>query len=164
MKNKKSVFMQMHDGERSCEGSFNVGLQKLFYLAGTANKRKLVEAFPDFFGDEVPEFEIYANNSDRSVSTQAGVSDKKMNIHLHLRDVTLQNLEESLRHSEEMISNLSPLIYGMLQKYQDNTQRDNNDQPCAFRFLLQSRKCDIEVLPSQSREASTGVNDLYDRL
>ena len=50
--------MQMHDGERSGEGSFNVGLQKLFYTADLANRRKLVEAFPEFFDDEVPEFGI----------------------------------------------------------------------------------------------------------
>ncbi len=50
--------MQMHDGERSGEGSFNVGLQKLFYLADISNKRKLVTAFPEFFGEDVPEFGI----------------------------------------------------------------------------------------------------------
>ena len=55
---KESVFMQMHEGKRTGEGSFNVGLQKLFYLASTGNKRKLVKAFPEFFGDEVPEFGI----------------------------------------------------------------------------------------------------------
>lgn len=55
---KKSIFMQMHDGERPNEGSFYQGLQKLFYQAGTSNKRKLVEAFPEFFGDSVPEFGI----------------------------------------------------------------------------------------------------------
>ncbi len=48
----------MHDGERSGEGSFNVGLQKLFYLADISNKRKLVTAFPEFFGEDVPEFGI----------------------------------------------------------------------------------------------------------
>lgn len=56
---QKSVFMQMHDGERSGEGSFNVGLQKLFYMADRGNKCKLVAAFPEFFGEEVPEFGIY---------------------------------------------------------------------------------------------------------
>jgi hypothetical protein len=53
-----SVFMQMHNGTRTGEGSFNVGLQKLFYLADNGNRRKLVIAFPDFFGNEVPEFGI----------------------------------------------------------------------------------------------------------
>lgn len=53
-----SVFMQMHNGVRTGEGSFNVGLQKLFYLADYRNKRKLVDAFPEFFGDSVPEFGI----------------------------------------------------------------------------------------------------------
>lgn len=154
MKNKKSVFMQMHDGERSCEGSFNVGLQKLFYLAGTANKRKLVEAFPDFFGDEVPEFGI----------TRVGLSGKKMNTHLHLKDATRQNLEESLRYSEEMISNLSPLIYEMLQKHQDDTQQDKNGQPCVFRFRIQFQKYDIEFSFSESREASPDATGVYDLL
>jgi hypothetical protein len=55
---KQSVFMQMHNGTRTGEGSFNQGLKKLFYLAGYENKRKLVKAFPEFFGDEVPEFGI----------------------------------------------------------------------------------------------------------
>ena len=50
--------MQMHNGTRTGEGSFNVGLQGLFYLAGYGNKRKLVKAFPEFFGNEVPEFGI----------------------------------------------------------------------------------------------------------
>lgn len=54
----QSVFMQMHNGTRINEGSFNVGLQKLFYLADNGNRRKLVSAFPDFFGEEVPEFGI----------------------------------------------------------------------------------------------------------
>lgn len=56
---RESVFMQMHNGTRTGEGSFNVALKELFYLADTANKRKLVNAFPEFFGDEVPEFGIY---------------------------------------------------------------------------------------------------------
>jgi hypothetical protein len=55
---KESVFMQMHNGKRTGEGSFNVALAELFYKAGTGNRRKLVEAFPEFFGDEVPEFGI----------------------------------------------------------------------------------------------------------
>lgn len=57
-KKTKSVFMQMHDGERTGEGSFNMGLQKLFYLADSVNRCKLVKAFPDFFGKSVPEFGI----------------------------------------------------------------------------------------------------------
>jgi hypothetical protein len=56
---KQSVFMQMHNGTRTGEGSFNVALKELFYKADIGNKRKLVEAFPDFFGDEVPEFGIF---------------------------------------------------------------------------------------------------------
>lgn len=49
----------MHNGTRTGEGSFNVALKELFYKADIGNKRKLVEAFPDFFGDEVPEFGIF---------------------------------------------------------------------------------------------------------
>lgn len=59
MKNEKlSVFMQMHNGTRTGEGSFNGGLQKLFYLADMSNRRKLVAAFPEFFGNDLPEFGI----------------------------------------------------------------------------------------------------------
>ena len=64
-KNKKqteSVFMQMHNGTRMCEGSFNVALKELFYLAGQRNRRTLVSAFPEFFGDEVPEFAVKSRN------------------------------------------------------------------------------------------------------
>ena len=50
--------MQMHNGVRAGEGSFNIALQKLFYLADYRNKQKLVDAFPEFFGDSVPEFGI----------------------------------------------------------------------------------------------------------
>ena len=57
----QSIFMQMHNGTRTNEGSFYVGLQKLFYLADNGNRNKLVKAFPDFFGDSVPEFGIYPN-------------------------------------------------------------------------------------------------------
>lgn len=102
--------------------------------------------------------------SEKPVFTQAGLSDKKMNIRLHLKDVTPQNLEESMKYSEGMISGLSPLICEMLQKYQDNTQPENNGRPCAFRFLLQFQKLDIEVSTSQSREALSDATDLYDRL
>ena len=55
---KQSIFMQMHNGTRTGEGSFYIGLQKLFYLADNGNSRKLVKAFPEFFGNEVPEFGI----------------------------------------------------------------------------------------------------------
>lgn len=125
----------------------------------TQNRKDLQEAFEGSFNKGGANPEI-----DRNVFTQAGLSDKKMNIHLHLKDLTLQNLEESLKHSEEMISCLSPLIHEMLQKHQDNTQQDNKGQPCAFRFLLQFQKYDIEVLSSQSRGASTDATDIFDRL
>lgn len=55
---KESVFMQMRNGTRTDEGSFNVALKELFYKADIGNKRKLVKAFPEFFGEEVPEFGI----------------------------------------------------------------------------------------------------------
>lgn len=55
---KQSVFMQMHNGLRTGEGSFNVALKELFYKADKANRYKLVKAFPEFFGDGVPEFGI----------------------------------------------------------------------------------------------------------
>lgn len=55
----QSVFMEMHNGTRTGEGSFNVALQKLFYLADQGNKKRLVKAFPEFFGEEVPEFGIF---------------------------------------------------------------------------------------------------------
>ena len=58
MEKRESVFMQMHNGTRTGEGSFNHGLKDLFYLADMDNRRKLVKAFPEFFGDEVPEFGI----------------------------------------------------------------------------------------------------------
>lgn len=54
----ESVFIQMHKGTRTNEGSFNIALQKLFYLADHGNKRRLVKAFPEFFGNSVPEFDI----------------------------------------------------------------------------------------------------------
>lgn len=56
---KQSVFMQMHNGTRVGEGSFNVALRELFYKADQANRYKLVKAFPEFFGWDVPEFGVY---------------------------------------------------------------------------------------------------------
>lgn len=56
---RESVFMQMHNGTRTGEGSFNVALRELFYKADIQNRQKLVNAFPEFFGEEVPEFGIY---------------------------------------------------------------------------------------------------------
>ena len=55
---QQSIFMQMHNGTRTGEGSFYQGLQKLFYLADMNNAKKLVKAHPEFFGTEVPEFGI----------------------------------------------------------------------------------------------------------
>lgn len=55
----ESVFMQMHNGTRTGEGSFNNGLKSLFYLADIRNKTKLVKAFPEFFGRSVPEFNVF---------------------------------------------------------------------------------------------------------
>lgn len=62
----KSVFMQMHYRERTQEGSFSHGLQNLFYEADFRNKKRLVEAFPDFFGEEVPEFGIFKDEQRHS--------------------------------------------------------------------------------------------------
>lgn len=59
----QSIFMQMHNGLRSGEGSFNVALKELFYKADKGNRYKLVEAFPEFFGNEVPEFGIVTKKS-----------------------------------------------------------------------------------------------------
>lgn len=59
MKTLPSVFMQMHNGTRTGEGSFNVALRDLFYKADSYNRRKLVNAFPEFFGEELPEFGIF---------------------------------------------------------------------------------------------------------
>lgn len=70
---KQSVFMQMHNGVRPNEGSFNIGLQKLFYLADMSNRRKLVTTFPEFFGEEVPEFGIHGENVPRPDFTEADV-------------------------------------------------------------------------------------------
>lgn len=172
---KQSVFMQMHNGTRTGEGSFNHGLQKLFYLADISNKRKLVAAFPEFFGEEVPTFGIYADDAkfkfpDKHtlkhgvVSTRTGLSDKKMNIRLHLKGVSRQNLEESLKDSGEMINCLSPLINEMLQKHQDNIQQDNNIQVKPFRLLLQFQKYDIEFSVSEFHEALNDTDSVYDRL
>lgn len=55
----QSIFMQMHNGTRHGEGSFYQGLKHIFYDADKRNKYKLVAAFPEFFGTEVPEFEIF---------------------------------------------------------------------------------------------------------
>lgn len=55
----QSIFMQMHNGIRTGEGSFYVGLKELFYLADNKNRHILVKAFPDFFGNSVPEFNIH---------------------------------------------------------------------------------------------------------
>lgn len=57
--NKQSIFMQMHNGTRTGEGSFYNCLKQLFYDADNSNKYKLVKAFPEFFGESVPEFNIY---------------------------------------------------------------------------------------------------------
>lgn len=60
MKTKKeSVFMQMHNGTRTGEGSFHVALKELFYKADQVNRRKLVDSFPEFFGEELPTFGIF---------------------------------------------------------------------------------------------------------
>jgi hypothetical protein len=64
---RQSVFMQMHNGTRTGEGSFNQGLKDLFYLADISNRHKLVAAFPEFFGEEVPEFGICKKAIDEEI-------------------------------------------------------------------------------------------------
>ena len=155
--NKKSVFMQMYEGTRTKEGSFNEGLYNLFLKADLSNRAKLVKTFPDFFGNEVPEFGVIADANPTKEPCM------RMNAHLRLKDVSQQSLEESLKDSEEMIDDLYSLIYEMLQKHRGDIQRDNNDQSYAFRILRQSRKYGIEISISQSREASTHVSRLLDR-
>lgn len=59
MDTTESIFMQMHNGTRTGEGSFNNGLRKLFYDADNSNRHKLVKAFPEFFGESVPAFGIH---------------------------------------------------------------------------------------------------------
>ena len=51
---ENSVFQQMHNGTRTGEGSFYQSLQKCFYAADYSNRKKLVKAFPDFFGKKLP--------------------------------------------------------------------------------------------------------------
>ena len=51
--------MQMHNGTRTNEGSFNQALKNIFYAADNSNRYKLVAAFPEFFGTEVPEFKVF---------------------------------------------------------------------------------------------------------
>ena len=50
--NKMSKFERLRNGEAALAGSFDVGLMKLFYLADNENKRKLINAFPEFFGED----------------------------------------------------------------------------------------------------------------
>lgn len=67
----------MHNGTRTGEGSFNVALKELFYKADIRNKRKLVQAFPEFFGDEVPEFGIYKDQQTIDDMTKNGIELKR---------------------------------------------------------------------------------------
>jgi len=69
-KKQESVFMQMHNGTRTNEGSFNVALRDIFYKADQPNRHKLVAAFPEFFGEEVPEFGI---TKDRPMGGHRGI-------------------------------------------------------------------------------------------
>ena len=64
--------MQMHNKTRNGEGSFYCGLRDLFYLADQGNRRKLVAAFPDFFGEEVPEFGIINNPKEVKMTKYKG--------------------------------------------------------------------------------------------
>lgn len=55
---QKSIFMQMYERTRTNESSFNTGLFNLFCKADIVNRQKLVKAFPEFFGNGVPEFGV----------------------------------------------------------------------------------------------------------
>lgn len=83
---QKSVFMQMYEGTRTNEGSFTTGLYHLFFKAGMTNKRKLMKAFPDFFGHSLPEFgvEIAFSKSDDPIELMRG----------HLREYQTALLEQ----------------------------------------------------------------------
>jgi len=100
----------------------------------------------------------------QSVAFTRGSYGNKMNIRLHLKGVTLQSLEESLKDSGEMISCLSSLINEKLQKHQDDIQQDNNIQLKPYRLLLQFQKYDIEFSVSEFHEALNDAGSLYDRL
>ena len=63
-KTEESIFIQMHKGTRTGEGSFNQGLKQLFYTADHSNRIKLVKAFPEFFGNSVLEFNIYPDKTE----------------------------------------------------------------------------------------------------
>ena len=63
----QSIFMQMHNGTRTGEGSFNQALKNIFYAADKSNRYKLVAAFPEFFGTEVPEFEIFKKPENKTL-------------------------------------------------------------------------------------------------
>lgn len=47
----KSHFRKIYDNELRNEGSFHMGLYELFLKADAKNKKKLLNAFPDFFSE-----------------------------------------------------------------------------------------------------------------
>lgn len=101
---KQSIFMQMHSGKRTGEGSFNVGLKELFYLADQGNRKKFVKAFPDFFGKEVPEFGVIfeAISANNSAIEKANTAEEITARTAHL----LEYLAEQLRN--ELPDDLQP--------------------------------------------------------
>ena len=52
----KSVMMKMYWNELRHQGSFDCGLRDLFYLADNSNRKKLIQAFPNFFGTDTAEY------------------------------------------------------------------------------------------------------------
>lgn len=96
---KKSIFMQMHDGEREGQGSFYQGLQKLFYQASTSKKRKLVEAFPEFFGEEVPEFGVHKE----VINSEASKMLKELLVPV-IREVLSEREEEIIETTRRVVS------------------------------------------------------------
>lgn len=105
---KESIFMQMHNGKRVGEGSFNVALKELFYIADNGNRRKLVDAFPEFFGDEVPEFGI--TNPKNAHTEPSGEISKKKSAILQTSEYASCNDARNLSQSRNDIKrNFRPL-------------------------------------------------------
>ena len=67
----ESIFMQMYNRTRTGEGSFNHSLYDSFICASLHNRVKLVRAFPEFFGSELPEFGIFAPDPIKEIHDSA---------------------------------------------------------------------------------------------
>jgi hypothetical protein len=55
-KKTKSIFMKMYNKELNGMGSFSHSLQKCFFDADYTNRKKLIQAFPEFFGTDTAEY------------------------------------------------------------------------------------------------------------